>query len=162
MNKYWLFGVTAAIVAIADQLTKMYIRATLPVYAAIPVIDDFFHIVHAQNPGGAFSLFADVDASLRRPFFLLAAAFAVGFLVVMVRQLPATERLLTFALGGVLGGALGNLADRIWFGVVTDFLDFQWSGYHWPAFNVADSFISTGIVILLFSSFFGEEPAEQP
>lgn len=154
MNKRAFVLTVAGAVLVTDQLTKWIIRRTVPLYDSIPVVDSFFHITHVHNTGGAFSLFADASDAVRIPFFLIASAVALGALLYFVRQVPADRRLLLFALAGVLGGALGNLVDRLLFGRVTDFLDVHWRGYHWPAFNVADSFISIGVVILIAHSLF--------
>ena len=121
----------------------------------MPVIDGFFSIIHASNPGGAFSLLAGADSAFRVPFFFIAATIAIGVLIYFLWQIPLQQRWLLFAVSGVLGGALGNLIDRIAFGQVTDFLLVYWRDYHWPAFNVADSFISVGIAILVLHSLFG-------
>ena len=86
------------------------------------------------------------------PFFYLATVLALGALVYFLRQIPARQTGLLIALAGVFGGAIGNLIDRIYFGAVTDFLDVFWGDYHWPAFNVADSFISIGVAVLLIHS----------
>ena len=157
MSKTVFVALIAGTVLAADQLTKSIIRQSVPLYESLPVVDSFFHITHVRNTGGAFSLFADAGDAIRIPFFLLASSVALGALLYFVRQVPADRRGLLFALAGVLGGALGNLADRIMFGRVTDFLDVQWQGYHWPAFNVADSFITTGVVILIAHSLFARD-----
>jgi signal peptidase II len=145
--------VTGGVIAL-DQLTKWYVRRAVPLYDSIPVIDGCFSIIHARNPGGAFSLLAGISDTVRVPFFFLASATAVVVLVYYLRQIPAEQRWLLFAVAGVLGGALGNLIDRVAFGQVTDFLLVYWRQYQWPAFNVADSFISIGVVILIGHSAF--------
>lgn len=161
MSKYGFVGLVGAIVLILDQLTKVYIRANFQLYESVPVIDGWFHLTYVLNPGGAFGMLRDADESVRLPFFLILSVVAVGALLMFVRQLPTDLRLLQFGLGLVLGGALGNLIDRAWFGHVTDFLDVFWGTYHWPAFNVADSGISVGIVILLYYSVFTPEPNDE-
>jgi signal peptidase II len=148
--------VTGSVVAV-DQLTKWYVRRAMPLYASIPVIRGFFSITHARNPGGAFSLFAGASDAIRVPFFFLASAAAIGVLVYFLVQIAADQRWLLFAVAGVLGGALGNLIDRLAFGQVTDFLLVYWRQYQWPAFNVADSFITVGVVILIGHSFFARD-----
>lgn len=162
VNKYGLVGIVGAIVLVLDQLTKVYIRAAFHLYESLPVIDGLFHITYVHNPGGAFGMLRDADASVRLPFFLLVSLVAVGALLWFVRQLPTEQRFLQVALGLVLGGALGNFIDRAWFGHVTDFLDVFWGTYHWPAFNIADSGISVGIVILLYYSLFTPEADKAP
>jgi signal peptidase II len=157
VKKYaYVFGVAAALLLL-DQLTKAYIRQHLGLYETIIVIDSFFHITHLQNPGAAFGLLADAHSSLRIPFFMAVGAVAIVALTYFVRRVDGSRWLVLTSLGGILGGALGNLVDRIWLGAVTDFLDFHLSGYHWPAFNVADSAITVGMVILIAYSLFAPE-----
>lgn len=158
MRKHTFVAVIAAAILGLDQLSKWYIRNALELYQSIPIIDACFHITHVRNAGGAFSLFADTHDTWRAPFFFLASALAIGALIYFVRQVAATQRWLLFALASVLGGALGNLVDRVASGMVTDFFDVHWRGYHWPAFNVADSFITIGVAILLVHSLFAGSP----
>lgn len=158
MSRYGFVALVGAIVLVLDQLTKIWVRATFQLYETVPVIDGFFHFTYVHNPGGAFGMLRDADESIRLPFFLIVSVLAVGALILFVRDLPTQLRFLQFALGLVLGGALGNLVDRVWFGYVTDFLDVFWGSYHWPAFNIADSGISVGIVILLYYTIVTPEP----
>jgi signal peptidase II len=162
VKKYGLVFSVAGAVLLLDQLTKWYIRQTLPLYDSIVVIDSFFQITHLRNPGAAFGLLADADATLRIPFFLTVSAIAVTALTFFVRRIEDQRVLLLVSLGTILGGALGNLTDRIWMGAVTDFLDFHVRGYHWPAFNVADSGISVGMVILILYSLFAPQALGEP
>ena len=153
MRKYSIVFGMATAVLVLDQLTKWYVRQSVALYESIPVIDALFHITHVRNRGGAFSLFAGISDTIRIPFFLSVAVVAVLVLVYMVRRVDARHLLVLLALGCILGGALGNFTDRAFrAGEVTDFLDFHWHGYYWPAFNVADSAISIGMVILIFNS----------
>jgi signal peptidase II len=141
-------AVSGSIVAL-DQATKWYVRQTMPLYSTVSVLDGCFAITHASNPGGAFSLLANANQLLRVPFFLLASIGAIGVLVYFLRQIPAHQHVLLFAVASILGGALGNLIDRVAFGQVTDFLLVYWRQYQWPAFNVADSFLTVGVAILV-------------
>ena len=161
MTKPVLVGLVSTTVFVLDQLTKWWIRQTLQPGESIGVLESCFQIVHARNPGGAFSFLAGAHEGFRTVFFLVASVVAIGVLVHVLRSTPASNRLLTFALAGLLGGALGNLVDRVRLGHVTDFLDVHWSGYHWPAFNVADSFISVGLCILVVHVLFGSDAAER-
>lgn len=148
-----IFVATVALSVIAfDQATKHYIRSTVPLHESFPVIDSLFHITHVTNPGGAFNFLSGASDAVRLPFFYLATVFALGALGYFLRQVPDHQPVLLFALAGVLGGAIGNLIDRVYFGEVTDFVDVFWRHYHWPAFNVADAFISIGVVVLLIHS----------
>ena len=164
MSKYVsVFGV-AAVVLVLDQLSKWYVRGTVALYQSIPVIDSLFHITHVRNKGGAFSLFAGAHDVLRLPFFVGVGIVAIVVLVYMVRRVEPSQIFVLVAIGCILGGAMGNLTDRALAGEVTDFLDVHWHDWYWPAFNVADSAISVGMVILVLHSFFARDegtPAPQ-
>ena len=161
MKGKWSFvGVVVILVVVFDQLTKWWIRESVPLYSSFPVIPELFNITHVRNPGGAFNFLARADESLRLPFFFVMTGVAIAALIYFLRELQPGQRVLIFAVAGVLGGAVGNLIDRVVLGEVVDFLDVYWGSYHWPAFNVADSFISVGVAILLVHSFFGTEPEE--
>ena len=134
-----------------DQATKFVVDQTLPLSVPIPVIDDFFNLTYVRNPGAAFGILAESGEFFRRAFLIGFPLVAVGFIAAMLRRLAEDETWLITALSFVLGGAVGNLIDRIFYGEVIDFLDFYWSIYHWPAFNVADSFISVGVVMIVYS-----------
>jgi len=141
--------VVIAIVAL-DQATKFIVDRTMPLHHSIPVIEDFFSFTYIRNTGAAFGLLADSHELFRLTFLIVFSLAAVGFILVMLRRLPESEKALILALAFILGGAVGNLIDRLIYGEVIDFLDFYWSGYHWPAFNVADSFITIGVLMMLF------------
>jgi len=158
MSKKTLVASVSAGVLALDQLTKWWIRSDLRPGESIPVLGSCFHIVHARNPGGAFSFLAGAHAGFRTVFFLVASVVAIAVLVHLIRTTPQRQKLLLVALSGLLGGALGNLVDRVRLGHVTDFLDFHWEGYHWPAFNVADSFITLGLCVLVLHVLFGSDP----
>lgn len=157
MSKFvFVLGVALAVVGL-DQGTKWLIDSRMELYQSIAVIDSFFHISYVRNSGGAFSFLATTDAALRLPFFIGVSLVAIVGLLYFVRQVGARQYLLLFALGGILGGALGNLIDRMARGTVVDFLDVQYRGWHWPTFNVADSFITTGVVVLFLHSLVAKE-----
>ena len=152
MRKYPIVFGVAGVVLIIDQVTKWYIRRRFSLYESVSVIDSVFHITHVRNAGGAFGLLNQGTHAWRLPFFLLVSCIAVAVLLTFVRRVQPGQRWLLLALGAILGGALGNLVDRMVSGEVTDFLDFHWHGYYWPAFNVADSCITVGMLILLLYS----------
>ena len=139
-----------AVILVLDQLTKLVVDRTMPLHHSIPVIDNLFSLTYIRNTGAAFGMLAGSAAQFRLPFLLLFSVLAIGFIMMMVRRLPDRETGLITALAFILGGALGNLIDRIAYGEVIDFLDFYWSNYHWPAFNIADSFITIGVIITVF------------
>ena len=138
------------IILIADQLTKFIVDQTMPLHHSIPIIDDLFSLTYIRNTGAAFGILSGSAAAFRLPFLLLFSTVAIVFIVVMLRRLPDRETGLITALAFILGGAIGNLIDRIAYGEVIDFLDFYWSRFHWPAFNLADSFITIGVLITVY------------
>jgi signal peptidase II len=151
--------IVAAIVAL-DQTTKAIVDRTMPLYHSIPIIENFFSLTYIRNTGAAFGILAQSGEVFRRTFLIGFSLVAIGFIIAMLRRLPSDEKLLTVALAFILGGAFGNLIDRLIYGEVIDFLDFYWSGHHWPAFNVADSFITIGVVTILLRLLAakGEDP----
>jgi signal peptidase II len=139
-----------AFIVIADQLTKFIIDQTMPLHHSIPVVENFFSLTYIRNTGAAFGILSGSAASFRLPFLVLFSLLAIGFVIIMLRRLPEKEVGLITALAFILGGAIGNLIDRVAYGEVIDFLDFYWAGFHWPAFNLADSFITIGVLITVY------------
>lgn len=151
MSRKWkILTVWLVVILILDQLTKHAIDRWMSLHHSIPIIDGLFNLTYVRNTGAAFGIFAGSHEAFRLPFLILVSVVAIGFVCVMLKRLRETETGLITALSFILGGALGNLIDRVVFGEVIDFLDFYWSRYHWPAFNVADSFITVGVTITLF------------
>ena len=138
------------VILIADQLTKFIVDQTMPLHHSIPIIEDLFSLTYIRNTGAAFGILSGSAAAFRLPFLLLFSTVAIVFIVLMLRRLPDRETGLITALAFILGGAIGNLIDRIAYGEVIDFLDFYWSRFHWPAFNLADSFITIGVLITVY------------
>ena len=138
----------AALIFVADQLTKKAALLRLDPTQPVVVIPDFFHLVLVMNPGVAFGIFAGVPPRWRWVVTLFSLT-ALGLLASLAfRVLPRGSITARIAIGLVLGGAAGNLLDRWRFGAVVDFIDVFWRGYHWPAFNVADSAITVGVCLL--------------
>jgi signal peptidase II len=137
-------------ILVLDQLTKMIVDRTMSLHQSIPIIDGLFNLTYVRNTGAAFGIFAGSHEAFRLPFLILVSVLALGFVVVMLKRLRDEETGLITALSLIIGGAIGNLIDRVLYGEVIDFLDFYWSNYHWPAFNVADSCITIGVLITLF------------
>ena len=144
----------AAAVIVADQIVKwIVLRAFAP--GEQRVVTDFFNLVLVFNKGAAFSLFAQAPG-WQAPLltvFALAASLIVGYFIVR----SPDKTLFCLGLALILGGAIGNVIDRLRFGQVVDFLDFHALGWHWPAFNVADSAISVGAVLLILEGFLPRE-----
>jgi len=143
----------AAAVAGLDRATKAWVERSVSMWETIVVIPGFFQIIHTRNRGIVFGLFSEAEGIWRTLIVLAAAAVALLVLVIWLWRLPedASGKLnyTGFALALLLGGAAGNLYDRLFQGAVTDFLDFHLAGYHWPAFNLADSAITVGAGVLL-------------
>jgi signal peptidase II len=148
------FFVAFAISLALDQITKTWVVATLDFKDRVSVIEGFFYLTHVRNPGAAFSLFADAPVEIRAPFFIVTTLIAIGMILSFFRKLSPGDRLSALALGLILGGAVGNLLDRLIYGAVVDFLRLQlWVGYSWPDFNVADSSIVIGVALLVLELF---------
>lgn len=133
----------------ADQLSKLWIVELLQLYESREIIPGLFNLVYVVNTGAAFSILADVDSPWRHYFFLVVGAIAIVGLSVAYIKLRAINTYYYLPTGLIVGGAIGNLIDRVRLGAVVDFLDFYVGSYHWPAFNVADSAIVVGAVLFV-------------
>jgi signal peptidase II len=145
-------AIVIALILLLDRYTKHLVASTWDLGDTVEVIPGFFSLTYVRNRGGAFGMFADLPEGARIAFFVVFAVLTVAALVWMLRGTPRTDVLQRFAITSVIGGAAGNLYDRLRYGEVIDFLDVYHRGWHWPAFNVADSFISCGVVLLLVGS----------
>lgn len=144
-----LYAIALAVTAL-DQASKLVIVSAMRLGQSVPVIPGLFDISYVLNPGAAFGILASRSSAFRSPFFVLVSLLAICLIVYYYHQhLHEPARLPAAALGLILGGAVGNLIDRLRLGMVIDFLDFHVSGYHWPAFNVADASISVGVGLML-------------
>jgi signal peptidase II len=144
-------GLAAFLISLPiDVISKILVDQNLSYADRIPVIEGFFYLTHVRNTGAAFGLFADGPVTIRLTFFISISIVAIGIIFSFFRKLAPGERLPALALGLILGGAIGNLIDRIFRHEVVDFLQFRlWRGYTWPDFNFADSFIVVGVGILV-------------
>jgi signal peptidase II len=150
---------TALAVLLLDQVTKYWALQRLLPGIPRPVLDSLFSLTLVMNPGLAFGMLGGMPAGWRWVVALLSIG-ALGILAMVgLRMLPAGGWLTPVALGMIFGGAVGNLIDRGRFGAVIDFLDFYWRGYHWPAFNVADSAITVGVALLAFQMLRAPSPS---
>ncbi len=150
-KSYLIFFITAAALIALDQLTKALVVSNLQLHDSVPLINGFLNLVHVRNPGAAFGFLAKAPAWFR-PFFLISVTIvAIGLIFYYLKQTGASDMGQVVALSFIFAGAVGNLIDRLRFGEVVDFIDVYVSTHHWPAFNVADSAISAGAVLLLFS-----------
>ncbi|MCE5281338.1 MAG: signal peptidase II [Deltaproteobacteria bacterium] len=153
MRRNILFLATTALLIVLDQLTKAWVLASLKLHEGFAVIDGFFNIVHVRNPGAAFGFLAGASPVFRSAFFIAVTVAAILLILHYLRRTRIGETSLVFSLALILSGALGNLIDRVRFGEVVDFLDVYVGAHHWPAFNVADTAISTGAALLVLLMF---------
>jgi signal peptidase II len=142
----------AGLVILADQATKLWVERALALGTSIYVWP-VFDLVHVRNTGAAFSFLAG-GSGWQREFFLVVGLAASIWIVWMLARAARSQVTFCIALSLILGGALGNVIDRVRLGAVVDFLHFHWGPYYWPAFNVADSAITCGAALLLFDAFF--------
>ena len=145
----WLW--VSALVLVLDQASKLAIDATMQLYESIPLLP-YFNLTYAHNTGAAFSFLAQAGGWQRWLFAGLALVMS-GVIGVWLYRLKSHETLMAISLSLILGGAVGNLIDRVAYGYVIDFLDVYYQNWHWPAFNVADSAICVGVGLMLLESF---------
>ena len=145
----WRWLMLAAGIAFTDQGIKRWAAASLPQGASEPVTP-FFNLVHVLNEGAAFSLLAGAGGWQRYLFMVLALVVSAGLVFLLLRGVDSRREAVGYSL--VLGGALGNVVDRMVYGAVVDYLDFYLGDWHWPAFNLADAAILLGILLLLWNT----------
>ncbi len=145
-------GLVAAVVVLLDQATKAAVQTSMHLHQSVP-LTPFVDLVYLRNPGAAFSLLRDAPAFFRLPLFVVVTVVVAGALVAYLRSTPPEQTWIITALGAILGGAVGNLICRVRYGEVVDFVFLHWGDWYWPAFNVADSAISVGAVVILIASF---------
>jgi signal peptidase II len=143
------------LVVLLDQASKLYVLGVVPEYSRIPVIAGFFDWTLTYNEGVAFSLFGDGEDLQRFLLSAFALAVSVAFMVWLTR-LPRDDRWSALALALVIGGAIGNVIDRLRLGHVVDFILVYWREWHWPAFNIADSCIVLGAIVLVLAGLRSE------
>ena len=151
----WLW--LSAIVIVIDQATKLAADNMLMLYQSIEIIP-MFNLTLMYNEGAAFS-FLSSAGGWQRWFFIILSSVVSVVLLVWLKRLPPQNRLEAIGLSSILGGAVGNLIDRIAYGHVVDFIDVYYKTHHWPAFNIADSAITIGVVLLIIHSFRKPEDA---
>jgi len=141
----------SVIVLLLDQATKLWVDGSMKLYQTIE-LNSFVQLTYLRNTGAAFSFLSDAGG-WQRWFFVGLALIVTVVLTVWVSRLPANSKWLAISLTLILGGALGNVIDRIAYGYVIDFIDVFYQDWHWPAFNIADSAICIGVVMMLLDSF---------
>jgi signal peptidase II len=151
----WLW--LSVLVVVVDQLTKRLVDTSMQLYQSVELVP-FFQLTYLRNQGAAFSFLAGAGG-WQRWFFIGLAVAASALICFWLKRMDKERRWEAAAWALVLGGALGNLIDRVVYGYVIDFLDVYYGQWHWPAFNVADSAITVGVAMLLIDSFRSRSPA---
>lgn len=159
MRKYHFL--IAFAVVVCDRLAKMVVDKNIALHESVAVVPGFFHLTHVENRGAAFGLFAESPSEWKVALLILFSMLAL--VVVSALLWKNSHRMTTTGVGLalILGGALGNLWDRLLSGHVVDFFDFYLGSYHWPAFNIADSAIVVGALLLVSEILFAHSPTEQ-
>ncbi len=158
MKNNFLWLTLSLVIILADQLTKYLIEANLLVFETIPILP-FFNLTLVYNEGAAFSFLAD-QGGWQRWFFAILAVAVTIILVVWLARLRHHEKVVAAALALIIGGAVGNLIDRVRYGHVVDFLDVYYKDWHWPAFNIADSAITIGVALMILDALFPAKPPQ--
>ena len=149
LKKSYIYIIVICVIFL-DQITKIYINSNILIHDSFSVIGGLFNITHIRNTGAAFGFLAKVSPMFRFIFLIAVTVAAILLIIYYFWKTGGERMLLNISLSLILGGAVGNLIDRVRLGEVIDFLDFYIGAYHWPAFNVADSAISAGAIILIF------------
>jgi signal peptidase II len=165
--RYLLLALFAGAIIAIDQATKLTIMDSMRLNESISIVPNLFSLTYIRNPGAAFGLLAGSSNAFRMVFFGVTSLFALALLGTILFRLPAKDWVGQISIAGILGGAIGNLIDRLRYGEVIDFLDVYVGTYHWPAFNIADSAISVGVVFLIIHFAFEKKdlsllPHESP
>lgn len=157
-RKHAVLALLTLFIIILDQVTKYEVIERFRLGESIQVIEGFFNLTYIRNTGAAFGFLADANPAFRVPFFILVPIVALIAIAMIFRKVPSDDIKISTALSLVIGGAVGNLIDRVMLGYVVDFLDFHWKyQYHFPAFNVADSAICVGVGILMLDMLLNPE-----
>ncbi len=145
----------------SDFYKKALIQDNFLLYQPVPVVEGFLNITYVENPGAAFGIMSDMDPLFRSIFFGVVSVLAVTIVLYIYFKHPENSNLIRNASAMILGGAIGNMTDRVRFGKVVDFIDIYWGEYHWPAFNIADMAISIGVGLFLLDMFINKEKTDK-
>lgn len=154
------YFVLTAVVIVLDQITKRLVASSMELHDSREIVAGVLSLTHVRNRGAAFGFLSNADLPYQAVLFAALSLLALGAIAAYALKLPAAQRWPQVALALIMGGAVGNLIDRIAYGYVIDFVDVYWKVHHWPAFNVADSCISVGVAMLILDLL--RAPAEEP
>ena len=155
-----LFVLGAAVVIALDQITKSAITTGFVLHEVYPVISGLFNLVYVMNPGAAFGFLANASETFRYVFFTGITLAALILIIYYLAKSNPRNLMLVGSLTLIFGGAVGNLIDRLRFGAVVDFLDVYVGSFHWPAFNVADSAITVGAILMIWEMILNRKNKE--
>ena len=155
-NKYVLLFFVSGVLIVMDQYTKLMVSLHIPLNYSVKVVEGFFNFTHIRNSGVAFGLFASQQSEYKALMFIAISTIAIIAILVIFHQTPKEKRMVQTGLILIFSGAIGNLIDRILHGEVIDFVDFFINRHHFPAFNIADSCITVGVIMMVIDLFFGE------
>ena len=158
-NKYRWVGSIVGLVLVLDQFTKHVVETRIRLYDVITVVPGFFNITHVRNKGAAFGMLSSLPDFWRSAFFIGVTIVAVAAVIALI--LKTNDRLPVYAFSLIAGGAMGNLIDRIRYGEVVDFIQWYVRSHYWPSFNVADSAITIGVVLLAIEILFSTSAKSQ-
>lgn len=161
-NKYLYLLVLSNVLIVLDQASKYMVASHIPLYYSIEVIDGFLNLTHIRNAGVAFGLFADQPSEYKSLVFVAVSTVASVAILFIFHQSPAWRRWVNTGLILIFSGAIGNMIDRIVHKEVIDFVDVYVGSFHWPAFNLADSCITIGVVIMILDLFFHPHGGARP
>jgi len=156
-RRYSLLLGVGSLVVLIDQITKIWVDRTMQYGESRPILDGFLDLHYIRNAGAAFGFLSGSHSDFRIPFFILVSSIAIGIILFLFYKLEDHEVMMPLALSLVLGGAIGNLIDRIRLGEVIDFILVHYKAFLWPAFNVADIGISVGVGLLVLRIFIFEK-----
>jgi signal peptidase II len=155
-NKYVLLFFVSGVLVVMDQYTKLLVSLHIPLNYSVKVVNGFFNFTHIRNSGVAFGLFASQQYEYKALMFIVISIIAIMAILIIFHQTPQQKKIVLTGLILIFSGAIGNLIDRSLHGEVIDFIDFFVNKSHFPAFNIADSCITIGVILMVLDLFFGD------
>ena len=159
-NKYLFLFITSSVLIVIDQYTKFMVTLHIPINYSIKVVEGFFNLTHIRNSGVAFGIFSDQNSQLKPYLLIFVSIIAIIAILVIFHQTGKNKKIVQTGLVLVFSGAIGNLIDRVLHKEVIDFIDFFIDNQHWPAFNIADSCITIGVMFMIADLLVGDGPSK--
>ncbi len=159
-NKYLFLFVASSALIVVDQYTKFMVTLHIPINYSVNVVEGLFNLTHIRNSGVAFGIFSDHSSELKPYLLIFVSIIAIIAILVIFHQTEKNKKIVQTGLVLVFSGAIGNLIDRVLHKEVIDFIDFFIDNQHWPAFNIADSCITIGVMFMLTDMLVGDGPSK--